>query len=112
MTRTWFLPLAAAVLLFAGCNDDVTPIRTLLNDPAQWKDETVKIAGTVKASVGALDVGIYQVDDGTGSIYVVSKGSGAPREGAKVGVEGKLQSGYTIGTESLTVLVEEKRKTD
>jgi hypothetical protein len=34
-----------------------------------------------------------------------------PREGAKVGVEGTVQSGYTIGSESLTVLIESKRYT-
>ena len=38
--------------------------------------------------------------------------SGVPRSGAKVGVEGTVQTGYTIGTQSLTVLLESQRKTE
>jgi hypothetical protein len=55
---------------------------------------------------------MYSVDDGTGKISVVTKSGGVPREGAKVGVEGEVKNGYTIGTSSLTVLLETKRKSE
>ena len=105
--------LGAALFLVAlvalpGCKG-TTPIKELLDDPSRFKDQTVRISGNVTSSIGALGAGVYQVDDGTGKIHVVAKSGGVPREGAKVGVEGKVEQGFTLGTQSLTVLVEEKR---
>jgi hypothetical protein len=102
------LLLLAALAVLPGCKG-ATPIKTVLDDPGQFEGKTVRIAGDVTSSVGALGAGVYKVDDGTGAIHVVAKTGGVPREGAKVGVEGKLEQGYTIGSQSLTVLVEERR---
>jgi hypothetical protein len=98
-------------LAVAGCKG-TTPIKDVLDDPARFDGETVRIAGTVTSATGLLGTGIYNVDDGTGKITVVSKSGGVPREGAKVGVEGSVKNGYTIGSSSLTVLMETKRKSE
>jgi hypothetical protein len=104
---------AFAVLLvaLAGCKG-ATPIKQVLDDPSQFGTKPVRIAGTVTDAVGVMGVGVYRVKDDTGTITVISKASGVPREGAKVGVEGTVQTGYTIGTQSLTVLMESQRKTE
>jgi len=104
---------AFAVLLvaLAGCKG-ATPIKQVLDDPSKFGTEKVRIAGTVTDAVGVMGVGVYRVKDDTGTITVISKASGVPREGAKVGVEGTVQTGYTIGTQSLTVLMESERKTE
>jgi hypothetical protein len=102
------LVVAATLLVtLAGCKG-ATPIKEVLDDPGRFTD-TVRIAGTVTNSVGILGVGAYRLKDDTGSITVVSKTSGVPREGAEVGVEGTVQAGYTLGSETLTVLIESKR---
>jgi hypothetical protein len=98
---------AALLVTLAGCKG-ATPIKDVLDDPGRFT-KPVRIAGTVTNSVGMLGVGAYRVKDDTGTITVVSKTNGVPREGAKVGVEGTVQAGYTLGTESLTVLIESKR---
>ena len=41
----------------------------------------------------------------------MTKTSGAPREGAKVGVSGTFRSAFTLGTESVAVIQEDKRTT-
>lgn len=106
----WLLALATAgsLALLAGCKDTVT-IKTLLDDPAQYDKRTVRIAGTASGSVGILGLGTYRIDDGTGTLRVVSKEGGAPREGARVGVEGEFRSAYTLGTETVAVLIESRR---
>jgi hypothetical protein len=96
-----------ATLLFLSCN--TTPIKELLDDPARFDGKTVRIAGEVKNSAGILGYGAYQIDDGTGSLAVVSQGGGAPREGATVGVEGTFRSAFTLGTQSIAVIMEKKR---
>ncbi|MBI5836190.1 MAG: OB-fold nucleic acid binding domain-containing protein [Candidatus Eisenbacteria bacterium] len=115
-TRNSFLRTCLTVLILAagsclaGCQG-VTSIKSVLDDPSQYTTESVRIAGRVTSSAGLLGVGAYKIDDGTGSIAVVSGSSGAPREGAEVVVEGKVKAAFTLGTESATVLIEERRKT-
>lgn len=102
--------LAMAVLLLLSCGG-ATPIKTLLDDPQRFDGKTVRIAGEVQGSVGALGFGAYQVNDGTGTLSIVSEGGGVPRQGAKVGVEGTFRSAYTFGTQTGAVLVEQRRYT-
>lgn len=103
--------LATAALFFASCKGTTTPIKTLLDDPARFDGTTVRIAGEVQGSVGVLGLGAYQVNDGTGTLTIVTEGGGAPRQGAKVGVEGTFRSAYTVGNQSVAVLVEQRRYT-
>jgi hypothetical protein len=113
MTRTFLRLLLPALALAAllGCKSNVTPIKTLLDDPSRFDKQIVRIAGTVGHSAGVLGYGAYQIDDGTGKLTVVTKENGAPREGAKVGVEGEFRSAFTLGTESVAVLIEKQRYT-
>lgn len=101
--------LAVGLFVIAGCTS-TTPIKTLLDDPGRYDGKTVRIAGDVTAAVGLLNYGAYRVNDGTGTILVVTQGGGAPREGAKVGVEGRFRAGFTLGTETVAVVQEEKRQ--
>jgi hypothetical protein len=105
-----YLSVLATTALILGCGG-ATPIKTLLDDPQQFDGKTVRIVGVVQGSVGALGFGAYQVNDGTGTLSIVSEGGGVPRQGAKVGVEGTFRSAYTIGSQSVAVLVESRRYT-
>jgi len=98
------------VLLLVGC-PGATPIKRLLDDPSRYEGRTVRIAGQVKESVGALGFGAYQVDDGTGTLTVIVEGGGGtPRTGAKIGVEGTFRSAFTLGVKSVAALIEKQRR--
>jgi hypothetical protein len=104
--------LLLGVLTLAGCKSGGTvSIRALLDDPSQYDHKLVRIAGTVTHSIGLMGFGGYSVDDGTGVLPVVSQTNGAPREGARVGVEGEFRSAFTVGQTTGAVLMEQKRKT-
>jgi len=111
MTRRTLTIASLALLFLAGCKTSTTPIKTLLDDPPRFDHQVVRVAGTVGSSVGVLGYGAYAIDDGTGSIPVVSKEHGAPREGAKVGVEGEFRAGFTLGDKTAAVIVEQSRYT-
>ncbi len=98
-----------ALVALAGCAG-VVPIKTLLDDPGHYDGKTVKVAGTVRAGISILNYGTYKVDDGTGSLFVVTEQGGAPREGARVAVKGEFKSAFTLDTESAAVLIEKERK--
>jgi len=107
------LGLAALVvfLLAAGCKGDTIPIRELLDNAQSYDDKTVQVAGTVKSAAGALGYGVYQVDDGTGKIMVVTESRGAPAQGAEIGVQGTFHTAFTIGTDVVAAIVEKERRT-
>jgi hypothetical protein len=98
-------------LIAAGCTEQTIPIRDLKANSGAYDGKTVQVAGTVKSAAGALGYGVYQVDDGTGTIMVVTESGGAPAQGAKIGVQGVFHSAYTIGTDVLAVIVEKERRT-
>ena len=78
--------LAFALFLLAACRGTV-PIRDLLDDPGRYDGERVRVEGRVTGfSFGALGRGAFQVDDGTGTLPVVTQTGGSPREGARVGI--------------------------
>ena len=103
------LLFVGVVLALAACNTKTTSIKTLLSDPGKYDGTTVRIAGDVEQSIGALGFGAYEVNDGTGTIPVVTQGGGAPARGTRVGVEGTFRAAYTLGTSSRAVVVEKKR---
>ncbi len=108
--RRWvsLVPLAGALFVLAGCAS-VTPIGELLDNSTRYNGKTVRIEGEVQGGAGGLGVGAYQVKDNTGTLTVVSDQGSAPRKGAKIGVKGKFESLFSLGSTSLAVLREESR---
>lgn len=106
--------LAVAVLalpmLLAGCRSTV-PIGDLLADPGEYDGETVRVEGRTTGGAGLMGRAAYEVDDGTGSLPVVSERSGAPAEGTVVTVVGEFRALFTLGDEGVSVLLEESRET-
>jgi len=108
-TRLFFV--AVTLLALAGCKG-ATDIRKLLDNPAEYEGKTVRIAGTVKDTAGILNYGVFTLDDGTGTIAVITHVGGAPREGAKVGVEGTFRSAFTLQDKTVAAVEETKRRSD
>lgn len=86
-----------AVLLLSSCG--TTRINRLLAEPMRYQNRDVRVEGTVTNSFGAFIAGVYQVDDGTGKIYVISNGP-VPTKGSRVKVEGTLNNGVTVAGRS------------
>lgn len=99
---------AGALLIVAGCAS-VTPIGDLLADPSRYDGKTVRIAGNVESSAGVLGAGAYQVNDGTGTLTVISQVGTPPPKGEKIGVKGTFQALFTLLSKSLAVLKEQSR---
>jgi hypothetical protein len=110
--RTVGLALVAMLVVLSGaCASRGRTVRigTLLEDPGRYEGETVRVEGRVTSSAGALGYGAYRVNDGSGTINVVSTEHGAPAEGARVGVVGTFRAIYTFGASSGVAIVERSR---
>jgi hypothetical protein len=106
----WSVCLSLALLLLAGCPQRKS-ISDVLRDPARYANDDVTVAGTVVRSYGALGTGIYEIDDGTGKMWVFAERTGVPSQGTKVASIGRIMPTFTFaGTSYATVLRERERK--
>jgi hypothetical protein len=85
----------AFVIFVAGCS--ATKISAINNDPAKYMAKDVTIAGQVINSFAIANQGAFEVDDGTGRLWVWSSGFGVPSQGARIVVTGRVQSGVSVG---------------
>lgn len=89
--------LVVAGLFLTACPDR-TSIADIEANPSRYQNKEVAIAGTVQDSYGInipgtrLRGGAYKIDDGTGSIWIVTE-EGVPTKGTQVGVKGVVGSG-------------------
>src|SRR6185369_15071005 len=97
--------LLAALLLLTACPSQTT-ISKINADPARYRNKEVAIVGTVRDSYGAMGQGAYEIDDGTGRLWVVTK-RGVPSRGARVGAKGHVYTGFNFGGRNYGTVIEE-----
>ena len=103
------LSLMLVTLLLAGCPTR-TSISAVNRDPGKYAGREVTIAGRVTDSFGALGNGVFQLDDGTGTMWVLSQGFGVPGNGAKVAVTGTVSQGFSFGGRSFAVILKQTQR--
>src|SRR5258706_5236773 len=83
-------------LALGACKADksVTTIKTLLDDPTRFDGQVVRVVGDVGKAVGVLGYGAYQINDGTGTLDVITKTGGGPRERGQGGGAGTFKAGF------------------
>jgi hypothetical protein len=98
--------VVVAILHLAGCPAR-SSIGEINRDPGRYLGKEVTLAGRVSDSFGALSAGVFQIDDGTGTIWVYSQSYGVPSNGAKVSVTGKLEQGFNFGGRTFATILRE-----
>jgi cytochrome c-type biogenesis protein CcmE len=81
-------------------------IRDLLDQPQKYEGKTVRVGGTVTKSAGVLGTGAFEIDDGTGKIYVIARGQGVPREGARTKAQGRFESLFSFLGRTMAAIVQ------
>lgn len=100
-----FFALATGVLLLTACPSETT-ISKINGDPGRYKNKEVAVVGRVTDSYGVMGTGAYEVDDGTGRIWVATT-RGVPSRGSRVGVKGRVHNGLTVSGRSFGTILEE-----
>jgi len=93
----YYASLVAVILLalaIVGCEQKT--INQIKADPSRYANREVTVVGNVVRSYSALGRGLYEIEDGTGKLWVASE-RGVPREGAKVAVMGTIRDAYNFG---------------
>jgi len=97
------------MVMAAGCTG--VKISDIHETPSQYEGKEVSISGTVSETfwLGILSSGAYQIDDGSGTIWVVTNQE-PPEKGAKASTKGTVSTAVKIGDRSLgTVITETDR---
>src|SRR5260221_8431300 len=73
-------------LALGACKADksVTTIKTLLDDPTRFDGQVVRVVGDVGKAAGVLAYGAYQINDGTGTLAVITNTGGPPPAGGQL----------------------------
>src|SRR6185436_13376397 len=96
-------------LLMTACPSQ-TNISKINADPGRYRGKEVGIVGNVTDSYGVLGNGAYEIDDGTGRIWVATR-RGVPSRGSRVGVKGRVLNGFQWGGRSFGTVLEETGRT-
>jgi len=109
LRKTLFLSaVLISTLALTGCPSQTTVSR-INQDPSKYHDKEVALVGRVTDSYGALGNGIYELDDGTGRIWVMTR-KGVPAKGARVGASGKVHTGVSFGGRTYGLVLEEEQR--
>ena len=112
MRKTSFVALLAVVVLMAGCGARQVRIAELKDQPTAYNAKAVRITGKVTSSFGIplVPFQLYNVDDGSGEITVLSRSGRAPATGTEVDVTGKLSEVAVLGGRSIGLHIEEDQR--
>jgi hypothetical protein len=103
--------VVAAAVLLEGCLTH-TSIADINRDPGRFAGKEVTIAGNVSDSFGALGNGVFQVDDGSGRMWVYSQNFGVPGNGQKIAVTGRVEQGVAFNGRSFGVVLRQTKERD
>src|SRR5437870_6023144 len=101
--------LFAALALLVGCPQGTT-VADINRNPGRYYNKEVAVSGNVVSSFGLLGTGGYELDDGTGTIWVISQGYGIPGKGAHIRVAGTIIQGANVGGRSIGLALRETRR--
>lgn len=109
MLRKKVLLICIALLGVIAIGCGTKPISEILAHPEHFRDEDIGIQGRVVSSFSIAGIGAaYQLDDGTGRIWVFTRHRPAPPEHVHMYVGGRVKSAVTLGDRTLGIALEEK----
>ena len=100
-----------AMFMIAGCPTQTT-VDKIQQDPHHFYNKEVALRGNVTESYGALGTGVYQLDDGTGKIWILSENYGVPSKGAHVTVTGDVVETISFAGKSFSTALKQTRHRD
>ena len=98
--------LVSVTIFLAACPARRS-IESINRDPARFHDHEVTIAGRVVNSFDVMGVAAFEIDDGTGRLWVYSNKFGVPGNESKVAVTGTIQQGFSLGGRNFAMILRE-----
>jgi hypothetical protein len=101
--------VTVAVLLLAACPPRES-IESINRDPGRFHGREITVVGRVVNSFAVMGQGVYEIDDGTGRIWVFSDKYGVPGRSGGVAVTGRIEQGFSLGGRNFATILRETRR--
>jgi hypothetical protein len=109
MKRTFtYLVVPLVLFLLSQCSMS-TKIADIRNNPRQYTDKEVTVSGEVTGTFSLVVIKYFILRDNTGEITIVTQRP-LPKEAERLKVRGVVREAFSIGSESLLVIVEEPQR--
>ena len=106
ITLLLFLLASAAI----ACNGILTtPISKIIDNSRDYDGEKVTLSGQVTETFSFFVLKYFVVDDGTGTITVVTQ-KVLPKKGTKIRVKGEVSEMFSLGDTQALVIIEDSDK--
>ena len=94
----------------AGCAARGVRVAELKDQPAKYATKWVSVTGVVTSSWGIplMPFQLYNIDDGSGEITVLSRSGGVLSKGTRVQVKGKINQFANFGGRSVGLHIQEE----
>lgn len=109
MKKTLAVALLSAFVI-AGCAARGVRIAELKDQPTKYATRSVSVTGVVTTSWGVplMPLQVYNIDDGSGEITVVSRSGRTPARGTRVQVKGTVNEVAVFGGRSIGLHIQEE----
>lgn len=98
--------LIGGTLLLAGCVSRVS-IESINRDPARFGGKEINVGGRVVNSFTVAASGAFELDDGTGRLWVFREKSNMPGHNSSVRANGRIEQGFNIGGRNFVIILRE-----
>lgn len=100
--------LVAVLVTFPGCRP-ATRIGDIQSRPSEFDGKVVTVSGEASGvlKLPFVDQGLYEVQDGTGKITVLTKGP-LPASGQTIRVTGRVRSAFQVMGRSFGLVINEE----
>jgi hypothetical protein len=101
--------LLLCILILSAFSHRVS-VESINRDPGRFHDKEITVAGRVANSFEVTDAGAFELDDGTGRLWVFRNNTNLPAHNSSVTVTGRIEQGFTFGGRTFVIILRETRK--
>ena len=94
--------------MLAACSRSES-LESINRDPGRFQGKEITVAGRVVNWFAVMGVGAFELDDGTGRLWVFSDHYGVPGQGDPITVTGTIQQGFSFGGRNFATILKETR---
>ena len=99
-------PLLLLLLLFSACSHRVS-IEAINHDPTEFRSKEISVAGRVANSFVEGNAAAFELDDGTGRLWVLRENTNVPAPNSSVRVTGKIEQALPFAGRNFVVILRE-----
>jgi len=101
--------LLSAIYLCSACSHHVS-IESINHN--QFRDRAITVAGRVANSFIDGNASVFELDDGTGRLWVFRDNTNLPAHNSSISITGKIEQGFPFAGRNFVIILRETQEQD